>query len=91
MLTILRHLQRLVVGTLLTLDGINEKRYGLGVIRSFRDAETEKVFQRERSRRLPPALQRQARRRVLLLNAAQRSLGGVRSAEIQNVYPLVTR
>jgi proteic killer suppression protein len=60
-----------VGGTLLTLDDINEKRYGLGVIRSFRDAETGKVFQRERSRRLPPALQRQAHRKLLLLDAAE--------------------
>jgi proteic killer suppression protein len=41
------------------------------VIRSFRDAATEKVFRRERSRRLPPSVQRQAHRKLLLLDAAE--------------------
>jgi proteic killer suppression protein len=41
------------------------------VIRSFRDRETEKVFERERSRRLPPDVQRRAHRRLLLLDAAE--------------------
>jgi proteic killer suppression protein len=40
------------------------------VIRSFGDRETEKVFERERSRRLPPDLQRRAHRKLLLLDAA---------------------
>jgi len=66
-----RQLQPLVGGALLTLDDINDERYGPVVIRSFRDAETEKVFQRERSRRLPPAVQRQAHRKLLLLDAAE--------------------
>lgn len=41
------------------------------MIRSFRDRETEKVFERERSRRLPPNVQRQAHRKLLLVDAAQ--------------------
>ena len=41
------------------------------MIRSFRDRETEKVFERERSRRLPPDLQRRAHRKLLLLDAAE--------------------
>jgi proteic killer suppression protein len=41
------------------------------VIQSFRDRETEKVFERERSRRLPPDVQRRAHRRLLLLDAAE--------------------
>jgi proteic killer suppression protein len=41
------------------------------VIRSFRDRETEKVFERERSRRLPPDVQRRAHRKMLLLDAAE--------------------
>jgi proteic killer suppression protein len=41
------------------------------VIRSFRDRETEKVFERERSRRLPPNVQRRAHRKLLLLDAAE--------------------
>ena len=42
----------------LTLGVINGIRYARCVIRSLRDRETEKVFARERSRRLPPDVQR---------------------------------
>jgi len=41
------------------------------VIRSFRDRETEKVFGRDRSRRLPGGVQRRAHRKLLLLDAAE--------------------
>jgi len=41
------------------------------VIRSFADSETEKVFLRERSRRLPPGVQRRAHRKLLLIDAAE--------------------
>jgi proteic killer suppression protein len=41
------------------------------VIRSFRDRETEKVFERERSRRLPSNVQRRAHRKLLLLDASE--------------------
>lgn len=41
------------------------------MIRSFRDAATEKVFRRERSPRLPPSVQRRAHRKLLLLDAAE--------------------
>lgn len=41
------------------------------MIRSFRDAETEKIFPRERSRRLPSDVQRRAYRKLLLLDAAE--------------------
>ena len=41
------------------------------MIRSFRDRETEGVFERERSRRLPPDVQRRAHRKMLLLDAAE--------------------
>ena len=47
------------------------------MIRSFRDAETEKVFRRERSKRLPPDVQRRAHRKLLLLDAAE-SVGDLR-------------
>lgn len=40
------------------------------MIRSFRDQESEKVFLRERSRRLPPDVQRVAQRKLALLDAA---------------------
>lgn len=42
------------------------------MIRSFADREVEKVFRRERSRLLPPDVQRRAHRKLLLLNAAER-------------------
>jgi proteic killer suppression protein len=45
-------------------------RYALHVIQTFRDADSEKVFRRERSRRLPPDVRRRALRKLLLLDAA---------------------
>lgn len=42
------------------------------MIRSFRGSETEKVFRRQRSSRLPADLQRQAHRKLLVLDAASR-------------------
>lgn len=41
------------------------------MIRSFRDRETEKVFNREPSRRWSRDLQRIARRKLLMLDAAE--------------------
>jgi proteic killer suppression protein len=41
------------------------------VIRSFCDRATEKLFARERSRRLPPDVHRRAHRKLLLLDAAE--------------------
>ena len=41
------------------------------MIKSFADTETEKVFNREFSRKLPPDIQRNARRKLELLNVAK--------------------
>ncbi|MBI2467500.1 MAG: type II toxin-antitoxin system RelE/ParE family toxin [Candidatus Rokubacteria bacterium] len=41
------------------------------MIRSFRDRETEKLFARERSRRLSPAVQRLALRKLVIVDAAE--------------------
>lgn len=41
------------------------------MIRSFRDRETEKVFRREGTRRLPPNVQRMAQRKLAILDAAE--------------------
>jgi len=41
------------------------------MIKSFADTETEKVFNREFSRKLPPEIQRNARRKLELLNVAK--------------------
>ena len=40
------------------------------MIKSFRDKETEKIFSRERSRRLPPDIQQVALRKLRMLNRA---------------------
>ena len=48
------------------------------MLRSFRDDETRKVFDRQRSRRLPADLQRGALRKLLVLDAAE-SLEDLRS------------
>lgn len=42
------------------------------MIRSFRDRETERLFKRERLRRLPLAVQRAALRKLVMLDAAER-------------------
>ena len=48
------------------------------MIRSFRDEETRKVFDRQISRRLPTDIQRSALRKLLLLDGAE-SLDDLRS------------
>jgi len=40
------------------------------VIKSFKSKETEKIFNRERSRRLPPGIQQVALRKLRMLNRA---------------------
>jgi toxin HigB-1 len=47
------------------------------MIRSFRDREAEKVFRRERTRKLASAVQRMAQRKLAVLDAAE-SLGDLR-------------
>ncbi len=47
------------------------------MIRSFCDRETEKVFRRERTRKLAPDMQRVAQRKLAVLDAAE-SLGDLR-------------
>jgi len=41
-----------------------------GVIKSFRDAETERLWKEERSRRIPANLHKQALKKLQMLNAA---------------------
>ncbi|NOR89078.1 MAG: plasmid maintenance system killer family protein [Anaerolineales bacterium] len=41
------------------------------MIRSFADKETERVFSRQFSRKLPPEIQRSARRKLEVLNVAR--------------------
>lgn len=42
------------------------------MIRSFRDRETQKLFERQRSRKLPREIERVARRRLLVVDAADK-------------------
>jgi toxin HigB-1 len=41
------------------------------VIRNFKDEEAKKIFERQRSRRLPPDIQQVALRKLRMLNQAQ--------------------
>lgn len=41
------------------------------MIKSFRDLETEKIFRRQRSRRLPHTIQQTALRKLRMLNRSQ--------------------
>lgn len=50
----------------------NGERYGVPVIRSWADEETHKLYERERSRRIPPDVQAVALRKLKMLNAATR-------------------
>jgi len=40
------------------------------VIKTIKDAETQKIYQRERSRKLPPAIQQVALRKLRMINNA---------------------
>jgi len=40
------------------------------VIKTFKDAETQKIYQRERSRKLPPDIQQVALRKLRMINNA---------------------
>ena len=48
----------------------NASRYYLSVIRSLRDADAERLFKRQRIRRVPSDLQRIALRKLVMLDAA---------------------
>jgi len=58
------------------------------VIRSFRDSDTERLFKRERIRRLPPDIQRVALRKLVLLDAAT-SLADLRIPPANRLEKLV--
>lgn len=60
-----------MTGFVLLFDGITVFRYYTGMIKSFKDRETEKIFRRQFSRRLPQDIQRAALRRLTFLHAAK--------------------
>ncbi len=41
------------------------------MIRSFKDKETQKIFERQRSRKLPPEIQQVALRKLRMINRAE--------------------
>ena len=55
---------------IVTLDNHNGLRYHPSMIKSFKDEETAKLFQRQFSRKLPQDIQRSARRKLELLDGA---------------------
>jgi toxin HigB-1 len=55
----------------ITLDIINAFRYYIFMIKSFAAKETEKIFQRTFSRRLPTDIQTISRRKLEILDAAE--------------------
>jgi len=55
---------------LLTLYIINEGRYCLCMIKSFCCKETQKVFERSFSKKLPQDIQAKARQKLVLIDAA---------------------
>jgi proteic killer suppression protein len=56
---------------IITFDDNNVMRYHSSMIKSFQDREIERVFRRQLSRRLPQDIQRNARRKLELLDAAE--------------------
>lgn len=63
------------------------------MIRSFADLETERIWQRQRSRKLPPDIQRPALRKLLLLDAVEqlremRVPAGNRFEQLKGYEPL---
>jgi proteic killer suppression protein len=55
----------------MTLDVINVRRYDYGMIQAFGDKETERLFRRQPVKRIPPAVQRPALRKLMMLDAAE--------------------
>jgi proteic killer suppression protein len=58
------------IDNILTLDVINEQRYGSVVLRSFADKYAEAIWNRRRVRKFDPLLARIALRKLLILDAA---------------------
>jgi len=59
-----------VQAEVITVDNHNGSRYYTSMIRSFRDKDTQRVFNRERVRKLGSEVQRIAQRRLVILDAA---------------------
>jgi len=66
-----RRLPRAPTVAAITFDVINARRYDSAMLRSFRDKETERLFDREPVKKIPPPVQRPALRKLILLDAAE--------------------
>jgi proteic killer suppression protein len=62
----------------ITLDVIDVARYYLCMIKSFANKETEKLFRRRKSRKLPQDIQRVARMKLEIIDAAE-AIGDLRT------------
>lgn len=69
------------------LDVFVRLRYDAAMIRSFRDKETEKVFNGQFSRRLPSDVQRVAERKLIILHRAA-TLNDLRIPPSNRLEPL---
>ncbi len=49
-----------------------ESVYNVSMIRSFKDKETEKIFNQEHSKKLPTNIQKVALRKLMLIDAAEK-------------------
>lgn len=49
-----------------------ESVYNVSIIRSFKDKETEKIFNQEYSKKLPTNIQKVALRKLMLIDAAEK-------------------
>ena len=57
---------------LIAFDDISALRYEIiNMIRSFHGDEAERIFRRQRSRRLPPDIQRSAQRKLAIIDTAE--------------------
>lgn len=55
---------------IITLDVNNTTRYYIAMIKSFKGKETEKIFNRLFSKKLPQVVQHLARRKLIIIDAA---------------------
>jgi toxin HigB-1 len=69
--TVVRNLIPNNAFTLLPLDGITVSQYYNNVIKSFKSSETERVFRRRFSRKLPQTIQPIAYRKLAFIHSAR--------------------
>lgn len=63
------------------------RSFGIGMIRSFSNPATEKIWDGQRSRRFPPDIQDRALNRLKLLNRV-RSIDDLRNLPSNRLHPL---